>query len=233
MSRVVEVTDAESRTAAVDLAVSALARADLVVLPTDTVYGLAADAFSSIAVTDLLRAKGRHRGAPLPVLVGSRRTLDGVATRVSDEARDLVDAFWPGQLTLVCWSQPSLSWDIGASRGTVALRMPDADLALEVLARTGPLAVTSACRAGRLAPTTWREAQAELGDAVSVYVAADPADDAAHDPAHNPGRHLPRAGAGVSTVVDVTTSTPRVLRHGAVSLARLREVVPSTTDASD
>ncbi|MGN6087732.1 MAG: L-threonylcarbamoyladenylate synthase [Actinomycetales bacterium] len=218
MSRVVEVVDAETRSAAVDAAVAALTRADLVVLPTDTVYGVAADAFSTVAVSDLRQAKGRDRREPLPVLVGSRRTLDGVATRVSDETRDLVDAFWPGQLTLVCWAQPSLTWDIGESRGTVALRMPDADLALEVLARTGPLAVTAACRAGRVAPVTWELAQAELGDAVSLYVAADPA---------------PGPTTAVSTIVDVTTPTPRVLRHGAVSLERLREVVPRTVDPGE
>jgi tRNA threonylcarbamoyl adenosine modification protein (Sua5/YciO/YrdC/YwlC family) len=209
VSRVLDCIDPAARREAVDAAVSAVNRGDLVVLPTDTVYGVGADAFSRIAVRDLLAAKGRGREMPPPVLVGSRRTLDGIATDISEVTRDLVDAFWPGALTLVCWAQASLAWDLGETHGTVAVRMPDHDVALELLARTGPLAVTSANRHGEPPATSVEEALAQLGESVTVYL--------------DGGR---TAGAVPSTIVDVTGDVPRVLRLGALDPDRLREVAP-------
>lgn len=192
-------------------AVAAIRRGTLVVVPTDTVYGLAADAFSPDAVTALLAAKGRGRDMPVPVLVPSSRTLAGIAALPGTAASGLVEAFWPGGLTLVCAVQPSVSWDLGDARGTVAVRMPLHPVALEVLAETGPLAVSSANRTGSPAAVSAAEAVDGLGEAVTVYL--------------DGGRC---AGTAASTIVDVTGAVPRVLRQGAVTLERLREVAPET-----
>ena len=185
----------------------AVRRGDLVVLPTDTVYGLGTDAFSPDAVGGLLEAKGRGRDMPVPVLVGSPRTLDGIATQLSLAARALVEAFWPGGLTVVARSQPSLRWDLGDTGGTVAVRMPLHPVAIELLQATGPMAVSSANITGRPPATTADEAVEQLGDAVAVYLDGGPS-----------GEPVP------STIVDVTGTVPRVLRVGALSVHLLREV---------
>jgi tRNA threonylcarbamoyl adenosine modification protein (Sua5/YciO/YrdC/YwlC family) len=194
--------------AAVDAAARAITRGELVVLPTDTVYGIGADAFDPAAVTALLEAKGRGREMPPPVLVSSAATLDALAVRVPDWARALTDAFWPGALTLVCHQQSSLRWDLGETRGTVAVRVPDHAVAIAVLERTGPLAVSSANRTGMPAATDAAAAEAMLGHAVSVVVDGGPT------PAADP-----------STIVDATSATPRLLRLGAISVERLDEVL--------
>jgi L-threonylcarbamoyladenylate synthase len=201
-------------TAAVDAAVEALQRGDLVVLPTDTVYGIAADAFSPAAVTRLLEAKGRGRDLPVPVLVGAVRTLDGLVEHVPDDARALVERFWPGPLTVVVRAAPSLAWDLGETRGTVAVRMPLHPVALAVLERTGPLAVSSANRSGLPPATDAAEAREQLGEAVDVYLEAGPV-----------GEPVP------STIVDLTGTVPRVLRRGALPVAELRAVLPDLPDA--
>src|SRR3954452_4410577 len=144
MSRSFDCADPDARVEGIAAATAAVAEGNLVVLPTDTVYGLGADAFSHDAVARLLLAKGRGRDMPVPVLIGSMRTLDGIATHVPDVARDLVAAFWPGALTVICRQQPSLMWDLGDARGTVAVRMPLHEVALDLLRATGPLAVSSA-----------------------------------------------------------------------------------------
>ena len=130
-------------------AVEAVRAGEIVVLPTDTVYGVGADAFSAEAVASLLAAKGRGREMPPPVLVPSVRTVDGLATDVPAWARDLIREFWPGPLTLVFKAQSSLMWDLGETNGTVALRMPQDDIALAVLTEVGPMAVTSANLTGQ------------------------------------------------------------------------------------
>ena len=192
-----------------DAATAALQRGELVVLPTDTVYGLAADAFSPVAVATLLEAKGRGRDMPVPVLVGAWSTLDGLADDVAPRTRELVQAFWPGGLTLVVRAAPSLSWDLGETRGTVAVRMPLHPVTLAVLARTGPLAVSSANRSGLPAAPDAAEAARQLGTAVSVYLDGGPAE-----------------GGPASTILDLTGVRPRVLRAGAVPEKLLLEVVP-------
>ena len=183
-------------------------------LPTDTVYGIGCDAFSATAVDDLLRAKGRGRDMPVPVLVGSPRTLRGLTLLLPDAAELLVEAFWPGPLTIVVRQAPSLAWDLGDTRGTVAVRMPLHPVAIEVLGQVGPMAVSSANRTGEPPPTTAAEAEAQLGDAVAVYLDGGPC------PAAVP-----------STIVDVTGDVPRVLRVGVLSLDQLREVCPETEPA--
>ncbi|GAB3591306.1 L-threonylcarbamoyladenylate synthase [Angustibacter peucedani] len=206
MNRIDARTDTGRATGA-RLAADAVQRGEVVVLPTDTVYGVGADAFDRQAVAAVLAAKGRGRDVPPPVLVPSVRTLDGLATGVSDAARELVAAFWPGPLTIVCQAVPSLDWDLGDTNGTVALRMPLHRVALALLELTGPMAVTSANRHGRPAATTVDDAVEQLGDAVSVYLDGGPSP----------------AGTA-STIVDVTGAVPRVLRAGPIPLERLREV---------
>jgi L-threonylcarbamoyladenylate synthase len=206
---VLDCRDAATRGPSIDEAVHAVSRGELVVLPTDTVYGVGADAFSPPAVARLLAAKGRGRQMPPPVLVGDVRTLDGLAADVPETVRALVDAFWPGGLTVICRAQPSLAWDLGDTQGTVALRMPADECALALLRRTGPLAVSSANKTGQPAALTADEAQGQLGSVVAVYLDGGPA-----------------AGGVASTIVDGTGPAPRVVRAGAVGLADLRAVVP-------
>lgn len=202
---------AEQRESAIDAASLAVQRGELIVLPTDTVYGVAADAFDPAAVTALLRAKGRGREMPPPVLVSAATTIDALAVRVPDYARTLVEKFWPGPLTIVCHQQSSLQWDLGDTRGTVAIRMPDHELAREVLERTGPLAVSSANTTGSPAATDADEAERMLGESVAVVVDAGPS-----------------PGGEASTIIDVTGERGRVLRLGALSLDELNAVLEPT-----
>jgi tRNA threonylcarbamoyl adenosine modification protein (Sua5/YciO/YrdC/YwlC family) len=144
------------------------------VIPTDTVYGVAADAFDPKAVERLLHAKGRERTSPPPVLIPGIPTLDALATEVPEPVRQLVAEFWPGGLTVILHAQPSLQWDLGETRGTVALRMPADKIALELLSETGPLAVSSANLSGQPSATTAADAQAMLGESVTVYLDGGP-----------------------------------------------------------
>jgi tRNA threonylcarbamoyl adenosine modification protein (Sua5/YciO/YrdC/YwlC family) len=199
----------------IEAAISAVKSGDLIVLPTDTVYGVGADAFKSWSVTALLNAKGRGRNVPPPVLVGSRHTLDGLVARLPEKARDLVEAFWPGALTIVVEQAASLQWDLGETNGTVAVRMPLHPVALEVLRETGPMAVSSANLHGQPAAVTADEAREQLGYKVSVYLEAGPCPDP-----------VP------STIIDLTRETPVILRDGAIPLEQLRSVVPGILPAA-
>lgn len=198
----------DEREAAVEAATLAVGRGELVVLPTDTVYGIGADAFDPGAVRDLLAAKGRGREMPPPVLISAATTADALATRIPGWARTLMEEFWPGPLTLVLHAQPSLSWDLGDTRGTVAVRMPDHPVALEVLERTGPLAVSSANLTGHPAALDAEAAEDMLGSHVAVIV------DAGASP-----------GGVASTIVDATGTQGRVLRRGGLTLADLNAVL--------
>jgi L-threonylcarbamoyladenylate synthase len=199
------------RTTGIDQAAAAARRGELVVLPTDTLYGLGCDAFAAHAVAALLAAKGRGRDMPVPVLVASAQTVSGLAAEMGSDLRQLTEAFWPGPLTLVVRQAPSLVWDLGDAAGTVALRMPLHPVALELLAAVGPMAVSSANRSGELAASTIDDAQAQLGESVAVYLDAGPA-----------------AGSVPSTIVDLTSDVPRVLRIGALAVDAIRSVVPRT-----
>jgi len=199
---------------------AAISKGELVVLPTDTVYGVGADAFRPDAVERLLGAKGRDRTAPPPVLVPGVATLDALAETVPDEVRALVDEFWPGGLTIVLRARPTLQWDLGETRGTVALRMPSDRLALELLADTGPLAVSSANLTGEPAALTAAEAEEMLGDSVAVYLDGGPAGEAYTDAAERSG----------STIVDATAlehpeGKLRILRHGVIPDDEILRVV--------
>ena len=201
------------------LARSALGRGELVVIPTDTVYGLAADAFQPEAIARLLKAKGRGRQSPPPVLVPGIPTLDALAQNVPDEVRDLVAEFWPGGLTVILPARETLAWDLGETRGTVALRMPNHPIALEILSGTGPLAVSSANLTGETAAMTAAEAEAMLGESVAVYLDAGTVG----------GDYTADAGTG-STIVDATglllpEGRLRIVRSGVISDEAIRAVV--------
>ena len=194
----------------------AIGRGELVVLPTDTVYGVAANAFDARAVERLLAAKGRGRQQPPPVLVAGVSTLRALVAEVPEPVERLVAEFWPGGLTIVLPAQPSLSWDLGETRGTVAVRMPAQTLALELLEECGPLAVSSANLTGRPAAVSIDEARDMLGDSVAAYLDAGPS-----------------AFGIASTIVDATGDRLRLVRAGAVTLARLRTVAPVTSADDD
>jgi tRNA threonylcarbamoyl adenosine modification protein (Sua5/YciO/YrdC/YwlC family) len=206
-------SDPEARSAGLDAAAAAIGRGELVLMPTDTVYGVAADAFAPDAVTRLLAAKNRGRAMPVPVLIGEASTLAGLVVHLPAVASRLAEEFWPGGLTLVLEHAPSLAWDLGDAEGTVAVRLPDDALARDLLRRTGPLAVSSANRSGRPAATDAAAADQQLGDHAAVVL--------------DGGR---RTGSAASTIVDCTAPTPRLLRVGAVDVERLRAVVPELMD---
>ncbi|MGY0491763.1 L-threonylcarbamoyladenylate synthase [Streptomyces sp. WG-D5] len=209
MARRYDTNDAVDRATGLREAASAVRRGELVVLPTDTVYGIGADAFTPEAVGDLLEAKGRGRNMPTPVVIPSPNTLHGLVTDFSEMAWELVDAFWPGGLTLVAKHQPSLQWDLGNTRGTVAVRMPLHPVAIELLTEVGPMALSSANLTGHPSPENCDDAQNMLGDSVSVYLDGGP----------TPG-NIP------SSIVDVTGKIPVLLREGALTADELRKVVP-------
>ncbi|MGW1761151.1 L-threonylcarbamoyladenylate synthase [Streptomyces sp. OV198] len=193
----------------------AVRRGELVVLPTDTVYGIGADAFNREAVDRLLRAKGRGRAMPSPVLVASADALHDLIVDFPEQGWALVEAFWPGGLTLVARHQPSLDWDLGETHGTVAVRMPSHPVALELLAETGPMAVSSANLTGKPSPQDCDAAQGMLGDSVAVYLDGGPT-----------------AAAVASTIVDLTGPVPVLKRAGAISAERLRTVAPDLQDGA-
>lgn len=208
MSQLLDCRDPDNRAEAVAAAAAAVKSGRLIVMPTDTVYGIGADAFDSRAVAGLLAAKGRGRDMPVGVLVGSWHTIEGLVLYVPDSARELVRAFWPGAVSLVVEQAPSLQWDLGDARGTVMLRMPLQPVALELLRQTGPLAVSSANISGQPAAITAAEAQRQFGDLVDVYLDGGPSEQQA-----------------ASTIVDLTGPAPRILREGPVSASAIAAVL--------
>ncbi|KXO88823.1 L-threonylcarbamoyladenylate synthase [Tsukamurella pseudospumae] len=214
MSIAYDCTDPDSRAAGISAARAALKGGRLVVMPTDTLYGIGCDAFDSRAVADVLAAKHRGPDMPIGVLVGSWNTIDGLVSRVSDQARELTRAFWPGAVSLVVEQAPSLAWDLGDTRGTVMLRMPLHPVAIELLREVGPMAVSSANVSGRPPAATMNEARDQLGDSVEVYLDGGPSEHAV-----------------ASSIVDLSGPQPRVLREGAVTKARIAEVLGVTVES--
>jgi len=208
MTDVFDCADPEQRSRGIASAAAAVKNGGVVVLPTDTVYGIGADAFDSSAVAALLSAKGRGRDMPVGVLVGSWHTIDGLALMVPQSTRDLIRAFWPGALSLVVRQAPSLQWDLGDARGTVMLRMPLHPVAIELLREVGPMAVSSANVSGRPPAVDAGEARNQLGDLVDVYLDAGPA-----------------AQQAASTILDLTGPEPCILRSGPVSAEGIAAVL--------
>ncbi|HEY2287840.1 MAG TPA: L-threonylcarbamoyladenylate synthase [Streptosporangiaceae bacterium] len=215
MSAWFDCSDETQRTEGLAAAATSVLSGELVVLPTDTVYGVGADAFSPAAVTRLLTAKGRGRDMPPPVLVGSVRAASALVEDLGEWGQQLIDEFWPGGLTIVCRAQRTLNWDLGDAKGTVAVRMPEDPVTLDLLKETGPMAVTSANLTGQPAATTAGQAREQLGDAIAVYLDGGPS-----------------AGGQASTIVDLTGDVPRMLRQGAISIGRLREIAGVRTIGS-
>jgi len=208
-----DTTDEAQRSTGIASAVSAVKDGRLVVLPTDTVYGVGADAFDPAAVTALLAAKGRGRDMPVPVLVGSWQTIDGLAFAVPEAARELIHAFWPGALSIVVQQAPSLQWDLGEGRGKVMVRMPLHPVAIELLREVGPMAVSSANISGRPPAITADDARRQLGELVGVYLDAGPSQQQA-----------------ASTIIDLTGPTPHILREGPVGADEIATVLGLEVD---
>ena len=223
MTRIYDCSVDEEYATGMRLARSAIGRGALVVIPTDTVYGVAADAFNPEAVQKLLDAKGRDRQSPPPVLVPGIATLDALAENIPQPVRDLVAAFWPGGLTVVLTAQPSLVWDLGETRGTVALRMPRNQVALDLLAETGPLAVSSANTSGLPSAIDVIGAEEMLGISVAVYLDGGVAGleyEAIGD----------RPGDTSSTIIDATGFDTNggkleIVRNGVISRAAIEAVI--------
>jgi L-threonylcarbamoyladenylate synthase len=190
-----------------------IARGGLVVLPTDTLYGVACDPFNPSAVDALFAAKQRGRDLPLPVLVHTWRQAIGLVDEVTDQAQALIAAWWPGPLTLVLREAAGIGWDLGQARGTVAVRMPKQTFALALIQRTGPLAVSSANRSGQPSPREIPAIVEQLGDHVRVFFDAGPA-----------------ADSPASSIVDLTGERPRLLREGAIPAGELERVLEEPFD---
>jgi L-threonylcarbamoyladenylate synthase len=204
---------------ATEAARQAVEAGECIVLPTDTVYGIGVDAFSAKAVQRLLDAKHRGRDMPPPVLIGEPTLIRALAVDVPEAAKDLVEKHWPGALTVICRIQPSLRMDLGEAEGTIALRVPDHELAREILRRTGPMAVSSANISGKPAALTCDEAIEQLGDSVAIYLDGGPLQD---------------AGGAPSTIVDFTRNdSGQVLRRGAIGVETLRDTVPNLIDLAE
>ncbi|CAN1512450.1 SUA5 Putative translation factor (SUA5) [Mycobacteriaceae bacterium] len=208
MTRMLDCRDPLNRSEAIAAATDAVKSGRLIVLPTDTVYGVAADAFDNGAVANLLAAKGRGRDMPVGVLVGSWHTISGLVYSVPDAAHELIRAFWPGALSLVVQQAPSLQWDLGDARGTVMLRMPLQPVALDVLRAVGPMAVSSANVSGQSPATTAAEAQRQLGDRVDVYLDGGTSEQQA-----------------ASTILDLTGEVPKILRAGPIGARAVADVL--------
>jgi len=183
---------------AVARALETIRRGGLIVFPTDTVYGLAADPFNRQAVARLFAVKGRDANKAIAVLVGAAEQLDQVTRSFSESAGRLVERFWPGALTVVVPRHPDLPTELTAYP-TVGVRMPDHPFALRLLQATGPLATTSANRSGGPNTVTAQEVQEQLGDQVDLVLDGGPC-----------------PGGVPSTVVDCTGSDVRILRQGAI-----------------
>jgi L-threonylcarbamoyladenylate synthase len=208
VSSVYDCSRQDEREAGLAAAAGAIRSSRLVVFPTDTVYGIGCDAFDPVGVNALFEAKSRGRNMPLSVLVGSWSTIDGLVLSVPGRARDLIEAFWPGGLSIVLPHAPSLAWDLGDTKGTVSVRMPLHPVILELLRETGPIAQSSANRSGRPPATSVEQAREQMGDAVSVYLDGGPSGDSV-----------------ASTIIDLTSDAPRLLREGAVTADQLAEVL--------
>jgi tRNA threonylcarbamoyl adenosine modification protein (Sua5/YciO/YrdC/YwlC family) len=208
VSQTYDCTRPEGHEAGLAAALAAVKGGRLIVMPTDTVYGIGADAFDNDAVAALLATKHRGPDYPTPVVVGSWDTVTGLVRDADARMKALVEAFWPGGLTIVTHQAPSLPWNLGDTRGTVALRMPLHPVAIELLQQTGPMALSSANVHGQPSALSAAQAREQLGDSVSVYLDGGPA----------------TIGTS-STIIDLSGHRPRILRQGAIEAARVAEVL--------
>jgi len=202
--------------AAIAAAQEVVRAGDCLVLPTDTVYGIGADALQPAAVAALLAAKRRGRDMPPPVLVSDVAMVRALAAEVPQDATILGEALWPGALTLILPSQANLRMDLGDREGTIAVRVPDHDFTRELLRATGPLAVSSANVNKRPPAATVMDAWDQLGAEVALYLDCGPASEP-----------VP------STIVDLTGERPRILRQGRISREQIASLVGLAEDTED
>jgi len=204
MVRIVRATQAE-----IDEAVTALRDGDLVAFPTETVYGLGANAQNPAAVQKIFEAKGRPATHPVIVHIDSPKYLHRWVREVPEPAQRLAERFWPGPLTLVLPKSPNVHDIVTGGQDTVAVRVPAHPMAQQLLtAFGGGIAAPSANRFGRLSPTRAEHVRDELGDAVRIVLDGG------------------ESQVGLeSTIVACDASGVRLLRPGAVTLAQLRQVV--------
>ncbi len=205
---------ARSRRKALTEAARALRAGELAVVPTDTVYGLAADAFQPAATEAVFRVKGRSRGLPLPVMVASADQAWALCSVVPDGAKQLAAAYWPGAVTLVLPVADGLAWDLGDGQGAVGIRVPAHDHLVALIEAVGPLAVTSANVTGEPTPATAAAIAKRFGDKVAVYLDGGKA-----------------AGDVPSTIVDLTGPSPVVLREGTIAATEIEDVVAGDGEA--
>jgi len=179
----------------------AIRRGELVAFPTETVYGLGADAFNKRAVARVYEAKGRPADNPLPIQITSKDEALKLAAEVPDVARRLMERFFPGPLTLVLRASPDVPDEVTAGTGKIGIRMPDHPVALALIRSAGtPIVAPSANVTGQPPPTSAEEVLAYLGGRIELILDAGP---------------TPLKIA--STVVDVTEVPPKILRHGSIS----------------
>lgn len=205
-----EIVAEETGEGARQRALDALRAGDLVVVPTDTVYAVVADAFSSTATGRLFALKRRGRSVPPPVVIRSPRQVSGLVEHIPEVAERLMASYWPGPVTLVFPAAAGMTWDLGDTRGTVSLRMPAADFLLDLVTEIGPLACTGANRSDGGPAAEVVGVRRQLGADVALYV----------DGGSRPGPP--------STVVDVTRQTAQVLRPGAITEDDIRQVADGT-----
>ncbi|MBW3068770.1 threonylcarbamoyl-AMP synthase [Actinomyces sp. 594] len=225
MTAVTQQAPSDSMPEQIARAAAHVAAGGILALPTDTVYGLGVRADDAAAVSRLLAAKGRGRAMPPPVLVADASRLDGIVARIPDAARALMEAFWPGALTLVLDAAPGLGWDLGDTGGTIAVRMPDHPLALAVLRATGPMAVTSANATGRPPATDAAGVRAAFpGRVVDVAGAPRPGATGAVPTQIRLLDGGPTPGSVPSTIISLAgarAQSPALLREGAITRAQL------------
>lgn len=215
MTDVLKLTgDTETDNAIYAEVISVIQSGQLAVIPTDTSYAVIADAFHPGAVTLLRMAKQQSPNTPIPVAAASIEMAHGIAA-MSNLAGDLANAFWPGPLTLLTRSQPSLSWPISDNRTALSIRVPHSEIAERIIKATGPVALTGAQLAGTAAVQIVEQAVAALGEKVAIYLDAG-------ELSHN-----------VSSVVDATTSNLRLVRAGAISIGSIRAINPNVIDATN
>ncbi len=201
--------------AAIAAGAQALADGRLVAFPTETVYGLGADALDPDAVAGIFAAKGRPTDHPLICHVASADALAPLVAEVTPAARALAGAFWPGPLTLVMPRSRAVPDAVTGGRDTVAVRVPAHPVALALLrAFDGPVAAPSANRFGRPSPTSASDVADEIGDAVAVILDGGPCE------------------IGIeSTVIDLTCDPPQVLRPGRIAAEQVAQVLGGPVDA--
>ncbi len=213
------------RPRSLNAATSAARRGDLILVPTESVYALATDPFSSRGVASLRKAKSQSNQVPVPIMVPSAATMSGLAVHVGlPAARALMLNFWPGLLTLLFEPQSTLAWELPRD-APLAARMPLHPLLLELLRATGPLAVTGANVAGMPAATTVEDAVSQFGE--SIVLALD-----VGDLGVIPENEAAELAATISTVVDLRGPAPELVRVGAVGVAELRAVCPDLVDST-